>query len=118
MNRERVQMLRDMMAGIPEKQIYLDSFYQSAPTRADHMPCGTVACIAGWACIYPPFVEAGIKKSSYFLDYAAAKFFDVDEEVFFERQPEERGGTDKEVALRRLDRLLKARKPSARVKAK
>lgn len=105
MNRERVQMLRDMIAGIPENQVYLNVFYLASE------PC--VACIAGWAAIYPPFVERGFHKNSVLgipaygenrgLS-AAAEFFDIPETIFDQHGFEP--GTDKEIALRRLDKLL------------
>lgn len=109
MNRERLQMLRDMIAGIPQMQMNLDRFY-----TLNGNPCGTIACIAGWASIYPPFIEQGLKKGRWeepvYNDkeglFAVADFFDVSEEIFYERLPDERG-THKQIALRRLDALLK-----------
>lgn len=101
MNRERVQELRNVIAGIPEKNIRLDSYY----TKGGEKPCGTIACIAGWACIYPPFVKAGINRTGMYSP-DCSKFFGVPFHTFWERQWGETG-TDKEIALKRLDALLK-----------
>lgn len=118
MNRKRVQMLRNMMEGIPDDQVYLQSWYAQ-----EGKPCNTIACLLGWACIYPPFVRSGLKKSPHgfpILDgggafwQAGANFFDVSADVFNGRKRGERG-TDKQIALCRLDRLLKARIDSAQV---
>lgn len=120
MNRERVQMLRDMIAGIPEKNINLIAVYRKAEgydntTKRPIPTCGTVACMWGWAMIYPPFVKAGIPRTNDW--FAGTEWFDVPDDTFDYRHGHERG-TDKEVALHRLDRLLKARTDSAILEAK
>jgi len=109
MNRERVQKLRNVIAGIPEKNIRLDDIFQGDEIHESNppKPCGAIACIAGWAWIYPPFVKAGIRKYDCSAWHAAAEFFDVPFGTFDQRGREERG-TDKEIALRRLDKLLEA----------
>jgi hypothetical protein len=100
-------MLREMIAGIPGRQINLHAFYM---TNGD--PCGTIACIAGWAAIYPPFVDDGLRKLGPYVlfrgtsgQFAAAEFFEVDYRVFSQRRRNERG-TNKQIALARLDKLL------------
>lgn len=47
MNRERVQQLRDHIASLPASQVYLSSFVSDR----DDKGCGTVCCVAGWACV-------------------------------------------------------------------
>lgn len=128
MNRKRVQELRDMFAGIPATRVMLERVFSRdkyssgigvkngiIPTPK---PCTAVACLAGWAWIYPPFVEAGIREADRFNDSVTAKcaaFFGVSQDVFGTRgwcAPDEKSvsaGTDKQVALRRLDRLLRVR---------
>ena len=117
MNRERVQMLRDMMEGIPEEQVALDRFFTQ-----NGEACNTIACIAGWAAIYPPFVEQGLTVCKVDLDWtaaykapsyaglteeqAAAKFFDVPA-ITFSYVHHDETGTHKQIALKRLDALLK-----------
>ncbi len=106
MNRKRVQMLRDMIAGIPDEQINLAYAYSDedgAPLQEwpAKVSCGTIACMYGFARLYPPFIKEGIPLTSA---GEAAAFFGVPWETFFlfgER------GADKEIALRRLDKLLK-----------
>jgi len=104
-------MLRDMISGIPEKQMDLGDYYVK-----NGEACNTIACIAGWAAIYPPFVKQGLEIEEYLSrksiafrgctgQFAAAKFFGVDYREFSPRQSSEHG-TNKEIALRRLDRLL------------
>lgn len=108
MNRKLVQMLRDMLEGIPEKRIFLGSVYpdDKCGLRGYPRPCGTVACIAGWALLYPPFVELGIRNFGFFPTEKCSKFFGVSNDGPFNvRMPHEKG-TDKEIALRRLDKLL------------
>lgn len=111
MNRKRVQTLRDVIAGIPAKRFDLDFVFKGDETgtqRGAPNPCGAIACIAGWAWIYPPFVKAGIRKQgTVWPADAAPHFFKTSASVFWSRQRGE-DGTDKEVALRRLDRLLKS----------
>ena len=109
MNRERVQMLRDMISGIPAKRLNLDKFY-----KKNGEPCGTIACIGGWAAIYPPFVEQGLARNVWgwptYLGYlpktSCALFFDIPKDTFCTRMSKDRG-THKQIALRRLDALLK-----------
>lgn len=114
MNRKRVQMLRDMIAGIPEKQVDLSWPFQNAGKTLPK-PCGAVACMAGWAYLYPPFVAAGIRKNKARDGFcvAANDFFDTYCFLFAGRMHSEIG-TDKEVALARLDKLLAARTFSPR----
>jgi len=110
MNRERVQELRDVMAGIPESLVDLNSVWKNDKCgyRQPPKPCGAVACIAGWALIYPPFVESGIRlgpdtsigKVRTFLGLHMSQYH-----VLYSRQGHETG-TDKQIALRRLDALL------------
>ena len=112
MNRKRVQMLRDMMEGIPDKQVNLDFYF-----IRNGDPCETIACIAGWAAIYPPFIKQGLQKKTehgftlpYFAGFfgkeAAAKFFDVSPATFSLRQIFCSNITQKKEALKRLDALL------------
>ena len=111
MNRERVQMLRDMMEGIPESRINLSEFTNRRNNPHD---CQTIACIGGWAGMYPPFKEQGFVTENDGLPhlegvvgiYACIVFFEADSKTFFRRLPHETG-TDKQIALRRLDALLK-----------
>lgn len=94
-------------AGIPEKMINLVAFIRGEPSPHN---CETVACIGGWAAMYPPFKEMGQEGLPIYLwfegSYACAIFFDVPGETFTFKFRHERG-THKQVALRRLDRLLK-----------
>lgn len=95
MNRERVQMLRDMIAGIPARKVNLDTCIEG-----DGTPCGTIACIVGWASIYPPFADRDDREG--WVDY-----FDVHHTSLFGTRRSNELGTHKEVALKRLDALLK-----------
>lgn len=106
MNRKRVQMLRDMMAGIPEANIDLRRFYSDGRGKYAEKParasCETIACMGGFAMIYPPFLEDGIGAYGDCFD----GFFKTPFGLFFARMEGETG-TDKEIALKRLDALLK-----------
>lgn len=107
MNRKRVQMLRDMLEGIPEKRVRLPHVYlHGASSSNPPKPCGAVACLAGWAWIYPPFIEEGIREMNKLAVYASMDFFEVRQEVFLPADRLEHG-TDKQIALARLDALLK-----------
>lgn len=44
MNLERMKILRDHIAALPEEQFDMSDWKREEE-------CGTVACIAGWACI-------------------------------------------------------------------
>lgn len=107
MNRERVQMLRDMMEGVPEERINLQSRYTIRPAQWPIVDCRTIACIGGWAQLYPPFIAMGITNDwdAFFGMFNKRGF--VKHGLFFSGQPNERG-TDKKIALRRLDALLKS----------
>ena len=108
MNRERVQMLRDMMEGVPEENIFLDSVYRGrrpGMDYPDHATCGTIACMFGFARLYPPFIEQGIREHQTFVT-AAIQFFDIPHSVFMGIRSYELG-PHKQIALRRLDALLK-----------
>lgn len=109
MNRKRVQMLRDMIAGLPEERVRLAEVFTDPEWRLSSEcppePCGAIACIAGWAWIYPPFIEAGIRNIDRSAMYAAPEFFDIPAETFSWKIGGEIG-TNKEIALRRLDALL------------
>ena len=98
MNRERVQMLRDMISGIPDERIDLDKFI-----RGDGTPCGTIACIAGWASIYPPFRDLGFKRHGSWTEFFGLPKYSTLFSVNRGAEP----GTHKQIALRRLDALLK-----------
>jgi hypothetical protein len=102
-----VQELRDVIAGIPDDHIELSSIFQNGSRWNLPKPCGAIACVAGWAWLYPPFVEAGIRNATLdgtTMDNCAA-FFQVHVNTFEGADYNERG-SDKQIALRRLDRLL------------
>lgn len=105
MNRERMQELRNVIAGIPSKKINLDFPFQNGLSSSPPEACSAVACTAGWAWIYPPFIKAGIKRHGSCAMHAAPRFFDVESNVFSDRSCNE-SGSDKDVALRRIDKLL------------
>ena len=111
MNRKRLQMLRDMIAGIPAKRINLGEVFKDdvCGDGPAPKPCGAVACMAGWAWIYPPFVRAGIRKISKSPCDAADVFFGTqkDNPCLFDSAWYSESGTHKQIALRRLDALLK-----------
>ena len=46
MNLENMTRLRDHMASLPPESIDMHTWGNSGPSQ-----CGTVACIAGWACV-------------------------------------------------------------------
>lgn len=84
-NIERLRTLYAMMAGIPGRQINLDSWRRE---KGDEKFCGTIACTFGWAATYPPFVAQGLRYNKcgdpmfvdkYGLEFygfqAAGKFF-------------------------------------------
>ena len=103
MNRKRVQMLRNMIAGIPAKRINLDTFLRGGKTAHD---CRTVACIGGWASLYPPFIAQGLIRDGDLSTVTFAEFFDVPREIFASTAWSIERGTHKQTALRRLDKLL------------
>ena len=112
MNRERVQELRDMMAGIPEARVRLDRVWNDDICGIGPVPehiCGTIACIAGWAMLYPPFVKQGIRRASHSIyptDKCAAFFGVPNNGAFSQRLLKDGKGADKQIALARLDALL------------
>lgn len=77
--------------------------------------CGTIACAGGWMALMPEFQAMGVYPSLCGapryrgLQYAAsvAERFFGDQCLFNERYYSEDRGTDKEVVLRRFERLLK-----------
>src|SRR3954464_13810487 len=97
MNRARLRTLRNVISGIPETNVDL-----SFPHVDEKNLCGSLGCIGGWASAYPPFKQMGIRgdwEGFFGLTFKQSRLFDF-------RQPNERG-TDKEIALRRLDALLR-----------
>jgi len=127
MNIERLKTLRDVIAATPDEVVDLDRWQLTKD-------CGTIACILGWACEVPEFQAAGLKLvphqgnparwvPEYDLMYrefrAGAKFFGLSSDtarlLFGQRAADldtenKRTGdvrTDREVALDRLDHLIK-----------
>lgn len=53
MNRKRIQILRDHLAGLPDERFAMERWFSAAtpnpflPKEMTH-ECGTAACIAGW----------------------------------------------------------------------
>lgn len=116
----RLQELRDVMEGVPEEHINLASIHQTFDggyvelERADEVhPCDSIFCIVGLAWVYPPFVEAGIRRRSNPVG-ATWQFFGQGFELTCCRNLNDYDGdlsvnaTDKEVALARIDRAIYA----------
>lgn len=62
---EQIERVRDLVAmwrGIPERLVDLNFWHedQNAEKKPAIHRCGTHACLAGWACLYPPFIEQGL----------------------------------------------------------
>lgn len=62
---ERLRTLYAMLDGIPDSRVHLRTWNRAEGSEnvgsEDAMhSCGSVACILGWAAIYPPFVEQGL----------------------------------------------------------
>lgn len=51
---KRVRELVAMLRGIPEERVALEAWVQP------YVGCDTIACLAGWAAMYPPFVKQGL----------------------------------------------------------
>lgn len=108
MNRERVQQLRDHMAGLPEDAVNMDAYLDKSPT------CGTVACVAGYACLLfdsespQSLIDAVNREEGYSFFSAAQALLGLDREtaehVFEGSLGEE--GSHRAIALKRLDSLL------------
>jgi len=127
MNIERLQTLRDVIAATPDEAVELDRWQRESPM------CGTIACVLGWACAVPEFKAEGLHlaptstfdKAPWYdgaCEYlAGAKFFDMEyydarklfsyRGVLWDDDGEGYGHaddrTDKQVALDRLDHMLK-----------
>lgn len=87
---ERLRTLYGVLAGIPDKVIYLDAYClidgfevksSGRVTMEDIVhTCGSTACALGWAAVYPPFVEAGLhldKEAYPVLDGSTHSEFDT-----------------------------------------
>lgn len=138
---ERLRTLYSILAGIPFERLDLESFYSGTEKVADLLmaehKCGTTACAAGWAAIYPEFVEQGLSSKAYcntvifedldwggrYYDFSAmARFFGLsydesiaifgikDEESWFSKGIEPHQCTDRRVALHRIRRFLRREK--------
>lgn len=94
MNRKRVQMLRDMIAGLPKKNLNLNEVSVDEANL-----CGSIGCIGGWADAYPPFKAMGLHGNW-------EPFFDLPDGSLFAFRLDHEFGSDKQIALRRLDKLL------------
>lgn len=70
MHVERLKTLYEMLDGIPEQKVKLAHWWTGQSgvmpcpvdyTKDELEDCGTLACAVGWACLYPPFIEMGLK---------------------------------------------------------
>ena len=102
---ERRRELYNMIKGIPARQVYLDLLYANGCSERPPRACSAIACIAGWAWIYPPFIKAGIRRITDSPMSACEMFFNLPEYVFYPRQPHERG-SEKTIALLRIKGFL------------
>jgi len=88
----RLITLYRMLDGIPDERVNLRYWRYDQDESDKHLlhGCGSMACVIGWACAYPPFkalglryVEAGCCGHPEFHDEygmaAAARFFDIRE---------------------------------------
>jgi hypothetical protein len=85
---KRLRTLYSVLAGIPNRRIYLGNFYGGTQQVGEQFVhnCGTTACAGGWAAVYPEFVAAGLYadeggtiRFGDATDFSAlAKFFDID----------------------------------------
>ena len=74
MNTARLLALADAIEGhvLPElgfnMEVYYSTAYRNLPDRSGH-ECGTIACIAGWACkLYGSLGEGYFATAAYHLD--------------------------------------------------
>lgn len=73
-SRKWLGKLYAMLDGIPEDNVYLGTFFK----KGGAANCGTIACTAGWASIYPPFLkelDVGGKRSIDAHDSALHNLF-------------------------------------------
>lgn len=82
MNRERLTILRDHLASLPDERVRMDAYARNAdgaptadPDKARDFlkECGTAACVAGWAITLFPGVTGG------WVDEVAADALDLGE---------------------------------------
>lgn len=65
----RLRVLRDFLQDVGPMGFSMTDFFRRDSDRinrfripdADQLPCGTAACMAGWACVVPAFREAGLR---------------------------------------------------------
>lgn len=55
---ERVSLAHQILSGIPDGQVHLNSFYAAG---TEQNICGTIACGAGWLALHPSFQEFGLR---------------------------------------------------------
>lgn len=124
---ERVRMLYAMLSGIPEPRVKVTSWraagrgdgYIASKAQMTKHACGTTACAAGWAAIYPPFNALGLFADRYGRPSvkhpntgynSCAAFFDMSFEearnTFSGEYFEEAGLTQKQTALARIRAYL------------
>lgn len=72
---DRLGTLYSVLAGLPGDQVNLNLFFNSEEfdTRSSYKlkkaldpkhRCGTIACAAGWAAVYPPFNALGLRPTT------------------------------------------------------
>lgn len=74
MNRERLTILRDHLASLPDERVRMENYFTAGDERVRPHPkqeigCGTAACIAGWASIlFADGTEFGANQATDLLD--------------------------------------------------
>lgn len=99
---EKLRALREFFAGVPDHKINMDRWSVNFNPDGDNKEysCMTAGCLAGWAGVYKPFNELGLKiingqpiylsgKSAYFSHEAFRRFFEISIlETFYLCSPE------------------------------
>ena len=120
---ERLRELYAMMFGVPDERVDLKNWTSSRSFSP--RSCGTRACAVGWATVYPPFMEQGLRMSDGLPVFGARgnwgavdTFFGIGNEVSsylfrvgsqwnpFALKCEGRGESDKKQVLQRIRTVL------------
>lgn len=132
MNRERLQILRDKLATVPDDRLRMERWFDHLPEEDERHPCGFAGCAAGWATTIPEFQAVGLVRVGQYIHYhppgekpeelvwhALSKFFDLyyrdrdhlfDPATYYDRDA--LGRITTEMVVARIDELL-ARKETA-----
>lgn len=125
---KRRMLARDYFMHVPEERVLLNKFTQGPDLLLfrtaigfDALKCNAVACLAGWLWTLPEYREWAESKGLPICDVASTSLWIGvgrcfgDHNAFDPRGTKEGSGSDKGIAMRRLDALVREAEEAVRV---